>query len=86
MSDNVAPLADVKKLASQNVIPMSKLPAIPDSVPSMLTPPLVPFGTGCNKRHSHLMGATACRKEQNRLSHLCSGTVFAESANWHVQV
>lgn len=51
-ADSVAPLADVKKLASQNVIPMSRLPAMPDSVPNMLTPPLVPFGTGCNRQQS----------------------------------
>lgn len=59
-ADSVAPLADVKKLASQNVIPMSKLPAIPDNVPSMLTPPLVPFGTGCNRQHAQSVGAIVC--------------------------
>lgn len=71
-ADSVAPLADVKKLASQNVIPMSKLPAIPDSVPSMLTPPLVPFGTGCNRQHAQsvgtdVSGGTGCTGSNRQL-------------------
>lgn len=45
----VAPFTDVRNPEHQNVRPMSKLPAMPQSVPSALIPPLVPLGTVCKR-------------------------------------
>lgn len=44
----VAPLTDVRNPDTQKVIPINRLPAMPHSVPNVLTPPLVPLGTVCS--------------------------------------